>query len=84
MMLGWRPFLDPIDAHAWWFALMVPLALGISVAYRAIRLERVGDGRYWWSVVVMTVQVVAAMILLGAASYVFIQVIVPRLVPMPE
>src|SRR5947207_3901930 len=30
--LAYTPFIDPINAHRWWYLLLVPLALGIAVA----------------------------------------------------
>lgn len=81
-LLAWRPFLDPIDLHDWWYVLIVPLSLGIAITYRAVRVATL-EG-YWWKVTVLTVQIVVAMILLGLASYLFIQVAVPMLLPMPE
>lgn len=82
LVLGWRPFLDPLDAHGWWFVLLVPLALGISIAYRAVRLPALD--RFWWRVAIMTAQIVGAITGLAIASYVVIQVLIPLLTPMPE
>ncbi len=79
---GWRPFLDPIDLHRQWFLLLIPLAFGISLTYRAVRVATFE--KYWLKVLILTFQVVLAMILLGVGSYLFIQVAVPMLLPMPE
>lgn len=38
MTLLFRPFLDPIELHGLWWVLLIPLALGISVVYKAVRL----------------------------------------------
>lgn len=38
MTLLFRPFLDPIELHGLWWVLLFPLALGISVVYKAVRL----------------------------------------------
>lgn len=80
-LIAWTPFIDPIDAHEWWFLLLAPLAFMISVAYKAVRAPTMT--RYWREVAVMTVQIIAAMILLGIASYVMLQIIVPVIAPMP-
>lgn len=77
---SWRPFLDPLDLHDWWWAFLPPLAFGISVAYKAVRVTTF-EG-YWRAVAVMTVQIVAAMILLGVAAFLFVEYLVPLLVPM--
>jgi len=78
--LGWTPFIDPIDAHGWWFLLLAPLSLLIAIAYKAVRAPDMT--RYWREVAVMTVQIIAAMILLGIASYVVLQIVVPVIAPM--
>jgi hypothetical protein len=69
--LAWRPFLDPINIHELWWALLVPMALGVSVVYKAVRVKTMDH--YWREVVIMTAQIVLAMIMLGAAVYVFIE-----------
>ena len=80
--LAWRPFLDPIDAHGWWFLLVVPMSFGIAVVYRAVRVHTLQG--YWRRVLTLTAQIVISMILLGIASYLFVQVVVPALAPMPD
>lgn len=76
------PFIDPIDAHAWWFLLLLPLAFFISMVYKAIRLGRLD--RYWEQVMTMTFLITFGMILAGGAFYVVIQWIVPTILPMPD
>lgn len=77
--LAWRPFLDPLPLEEWWYLLLVPLALLISIGYKAVR---VGDmGRYWRDVAIMTVQVILAMILLWIGAYLIIFRIVPLILP---
>lgn len=82
LTLAWRPFIDPISLHGSWFLLLVPLSLGVAVVYRAVRVA--DFEKFWWKVTVLTVQIVVSMILLGAASYLFIQWLVPMLAPMPD
>jgi len=72
--LGWRPFLDPLNVHDTWWLFLIPLSLGISVVYRAARMRTL-DG-YWRAVVMMTLQIVLGMVLLSAASYLFVMVYV--------
>lgn len=59
-----------------------PWALGIAVTYRGVRVNTFE--KYWIKTLILTVQIVLAMILLGAASYLFIQFAVPYLLPMPD
>lgn len=80
MTLAWRPFLDPLDLHAYWYFLLVPLALGISIAYKAVRVRNMD--RYWMNVFTMTAQIVGSIIGLGVLAYIVLILIVPRLVPM--
>ncbi|MBK7406533.1 MAG: hypothetical protein IPJ41_18540 [Phycisphaerales bacterium] len=81
LVVAWRPFLDPLNLHAWWWMLLVPLSFGIAVTYRATRVATF-EG-FWLKAVILTVQIVLSMFLLGIASYLFIQVAVPYLMPMP-
>lgn len=75
--LAWRPFLDPLDAHGVWYLFLIPLALGVSIAYKAVR---VADLRgYWREVLTMTVQIIGAMIALALLTYVVIILILPLL-----
>ena len=37
-LLAWTPFLQPAPAvDRWWWLLIIPLAVGISFAYKATR-----------------------------------------------
>ena len=78
-VLAWRPFLDPIDAHSWWFVLLIPLALGVSVTYKAVRLPDLS--RLWRETAILTTQIVIGIILLGLASFLVIQKILPIIAP---
>jgi hypothetical protein len=80
-MLAYTPFLDPIDAHRWWFLLLIPMAIGLSVVYKAVRMASLE--RYWRHVASMTMGIIAGIILLGAAMYVLIEWIMPLIAPMP-
>jgi hypothetical protein len=72
------PFLYPINAlHDYPHLLLIPLAFGISVVYKALRMRRL-DG-YWRHVAIMTTQVVLAMVALAIGLTILVQVVVPRL-----
>jgi len=77
LVLGYRPFLDPLDLHTWWWLTLVPMALGISMGYKAVRVRPLAG--YWRHVGVMTVQVVGGMIGLAAVVFVLIEVLAPML-----
>lgn len=34
---GWRPFLTPMPVWDYWFWLLLPLALGVAVAYKTTK-----------------------------------------------
>jgi len=74
-MLAYTPFIDPIDLQGPWWLTLVPLALGIAMAYKAVRLRPLE--RYWKHVAVMTVQIVGGMIGLSIAAFLLIEVLVP-------
>jgi hypothetical protein len=68
----------PVDGM--WPLLLVPLAIGIAIAYKAVRVRSVKD--YPKGVAVMATQIVLVIVLLGVASYILILWVLPRVVPM--
>jgi len=79
-LLAYIPFLDPISVfHDWWFLLLIPLAFGISVIYKAMRMPNL-DG-IWRQVAVMSTQIVLAMIAGAILLTIFIRLIIP-LIPV--
>lgn len=77
LFLAWRPFLDPIDAHSWWFLLIFPVALLVSLAWKSIRIDNIR--RLPRATAIMTVQVVLAMLGLGFAAFIGLTVVLPLL-----
>ncbi|MCW5757326.1 MAG: hypothetical protein KIT54_08835 [Phycisphaeraceae bacterium] len=77
LLLAWRPLLDPIDAHAWWFLLIFPVAFLLSLSWKAIRVDDIR--RLWRSVLVMTVQTVLVLLGLGLAAFLGLTVVLPIL-----
>lgn len=73
--LAWRPLLDPAPLHGLWWTLLFPLALGISVAYKAVSLPTMD--RYWRDVFKMTAQIIVGLSALAAAFYLFVELVVP-------
>lgn len=72
------PFKMPFNAaFDWWYLLIIPLAFGIALIYKA---TRVADLRHIWrQTLLMTVQIVLAMVALAVALAIFILVLIPRL-----
>lgn len=78
LLTGYVPFIEPMNAlQPVWFLLIVPLAIGISMIYKAMRLTRLE--RFWGQVVLMTVQIILATAGLAVALAVFVQVVIPLL-----
>lgn len=76
--LAYIPFVEPMNAlQDWWYLLLLPLAFGISVIYKAMRLPTLAG--YWRNVTVMTVQIVLAMVALAVCLAILVQLFVPRL-----
>ena len=76
--LAWIPFIEPVQSLGnWWILLMIPLSLGISMIYKAMRMDRL-DG-YVGAVAIMTAQLVLSMFLLAAALFIVVQVLIPSL-----
>ncbi len=71
-VLAWRPFLDPIHIHDHWYLLLVPLAIGIAIAYKAVRVP--DPRKFWRPVAEFAFLIVAGMIGLGLATYLFVEV----------
>ncbi|MCI0674362.1 MAG: hypothetical protein L0Y42_01145 [Phycisphaerales bacterium] len=75
-VLAYIPFIHPINLfHDWWYLLLIPLAFGISVIYKALRLPKL-DG-FWQQVGVMTAQIVLAMIALAVFLLLIVVVVIP-------
>lgn len=70
-----RPFIDPIDIHKVWFLLLIPLALGIAVTYKAVRMPDLKG--YPRQVLMMTIQTIIGMVVLAIGFYLLVQVYVP-------
>ena len=76
-LAAYIPFVHPLNAHDWWYLLLVPLALGISMIYKAMRMRTLHG--YAWHVGVMTTQIVLAMIALAICLTILVQLIIPAL-----
>jgi len=75
-MLGYTPFLQPLDLHdAWWF-LLLPMALFISMAYKGVRMRDLSARGYWRGVLVMWSQIVLALVALAIGLWVFVEHVV--------
>lgn len=77
-VLGYIPFLTPMNALLdWTFLLVVPLAFGISVIYKAMRLRDLT--LFWRDVAVMTFQIILGMVALSIALIIVVRLMIPAL-----
>ena len=75
-MLAWTPFLQPAPGVAsWWWLLVLPLSLFVSMAWKAVRQQDLAA--YWPAVARMSAQIVVGMIGLFVALAIVVRVIVP-------
>jgi hypothetical protein len=70
----YRPFIDPIQVHGLWWLMVIPMALGVAVVYKAVRMPSPGSGAYWLGVLKMMVEIIAGMALLAVLTYVLVMV----------
>ena len=76
--LAWVPFLQPAPgADRWWWLLVFPTALGISLAYKAIRTPDLA--RYPRAVASMTVQILGLLVGIALGLHVIVLYLVPLL-----
>jgi uncharacterized membrane protein YedE/YeeE len=77
-MLAWTPFLQPAPGvDRWWWMLVIPMALGIAMSYKAIRTKDLRD--YPRDVLRMSVQIVAAVVGIAIGLYLVVIVLLPHL-----
>jgi hypothetical protein len=63
-ILAWTPFIEPIPTiGSWWPLLLLPLSIGLSLVFRAIRTKDLSN--YARDVVIMSMQIILAMVGLG-------------------
>ena len=79
-MLAYTPFLDPSTERTqaasdlWWLTLVL-LALFTSIAYKAVRMHELD--RFLLNVVVMTAQILGAMLAIGLGLALAVEVVLP-------
>jgi hypothetical protein len=80
LVLAWRPFLDPVNLHEYWWAFLVPLSVGVSFTYKAVRVNHMRELPR--ATLLMSAQVILAMVLLGVAAFILLEFVLPRIIPM--
>jgi len=77
LTLAVRPFLDPMPFEKYWYLLIIPMSLGIAMAYKAVRVPEMK--KFWLQTLVMAAQIVLGMIALGTFTFIFVQVVLPTI-----
>jgi hypothetical protein len=67
---AWRPFLDPLDLHTGWHAMLlaVPLVLAIAIVYKGLKLptlQQLGRESLRLTAYILALMIMAAAILWG-------------------
>ena len=78
MLVAWIPFVGPMPSMGpWWPLLMLPLVLGVSMIYKALRVEKLAE----WprEVLLMSAQIVGALVLLAIGLTIVVQWIIPAI-----
>ena len=77
-LLAWIPLVEPLPGgiHGWW-AWVVPMAVGVSIVWKAIRVQTLE--RYWHEVLRMGGQLLVGMIALAAGLMLLVRVVLPLL-----
>lgn len=77
-LVAWIPFIEPMPAiHRWWWLLIVPLAIGVSMTWKAVRVADLS--RYWRDVAIMAFEIVLAVGGIAVGLAILIQWILPHL-----
>jgi hypothetical protein len=63
--------------QTWWYLLLIPMAIGISMIYRSLRETSYND--YWRSVFIMTIQIVVGISALSLVIGALVQLVIPLL-----
>ncbi|GAB5497500.1 MAG: hypothetical protein Phyf2KO_25800 [Phycisphaerales bacterium] len=62
VLAQWRVFMEPMPAHGYEWLLLVPMVVLLSLAYKAVRCEKME--RYWKSSALMSLVVIGALAVL--------------------
>ena len=75
VLLAYTPLIDPLNLHAAWFWLLIPLAVLIAMAYKAVRVPDMT--LYWRQTALFAAQIILGIIGLYAFSLVVLNWILP-------
>jgi hypothetical protein len=78
LCLAYTPFIDPLDLHAVWFWLLLPLAALIAIAYKAVRVPDMA--LYWKQTALFAAQIILGIVGLYVFCLVVLNAVLPTLV----
>ena len=77
-LLAWIPFVTPMNwLQSTWYVLLIPLAFGIAMSYKAMRVASLQN--YWKQVGLMTTQVTFGIAALAVLLILFVRLLLPLL-----
>ena len=77
-VLAYIPFIEPLPAaHRYWWLLIVPLAIGVAMSWKSVRLKTLEH--YWRDVISMSVQIVLGVAGIAFGLFILIQFVLPRI-----
>lgn len=77
-ILAYTPFIDPINAHSWWFLLLIPLAALTAIAYKSVRTPDMAQ--YARQTTFFALQILIGIAGLYTAALIFIRHVLPLIV----
>lgn len=75
--LAYIPFIDPLDLHGVWFWLLLPLAVLIAMAYKAVRTPDMAH--YWRQTALFSAQIIVGIVGLYAFCLVVLNTLLPAI-----
>lgn len=78
MMVAWIPLIEPMTGlMSVWYLLAVPLVVGVSMIYKAVRIPERGP----WAreVAIMSLQVVGGIVLMAILLGLWVKYLLPLL-----
>lgn len=71
-LLAYRPFLDPLPVWDYWYLLLLPLTVGVSVVYKSVRcatMRRVPVEAAKATLYILVGMAAAAAVLMGVVEW---------------
>ena len=73
VVLAFRPFMEPLPIDRYWMLLLVPLVIGVSVTYKAIKVDRLEKLPRESAVLVL--QIIAFMVMAAAGLWLLTELV---------